>query len=128
MARDPKYGVTLNGWDGLLDAMEVNGPDFPQFDSHRQQLAAMRDQAREAFAQQSALAASKQEATRRLQTLLAEGSKLANFLRSAVRQRYGNRSEKLTEFGLQPLRSRPRTAAKPPQVQPPATPPAETKK
>jgi len=119
MAREPKYGVTLNGWERLLGSMEANAGDFPQFDTYRAQLKAMLDGARDASAQQAALAAEKQQATQRLQSVLADGRKLANFLRNGVRQRYGNRSEKLVEFGLKPLRSRIRAlvpaAKKPPQ-------------
>jgi len=44
---------------------------------------------------------------------------VANFLRHGVRRRYGDGSEKLTEFDLQPFRLRPR-----PEVIPP--PPVET--
>lgn len=29
MAREPKYGVTLNGWDRLLAALEANAAEFP---------------------------------------------------------------------------------------------------
>jgi hypothetical protein len=119
MAREPKYGVTLNGWERLLGSMEANAGDFPQFDTYRAQLKAMLDGARDASAQQAALAAEKQQATQRLQSVLADGRKLANFLRNGVRQRYGNRSEKLVEFGLRPFRSRIRALApvtkKPPQ-------------
>ena len=119
MAREPKYGVTLNGWERLLGSMEANAGDLPQLETYRAQLKTMLDAAREASAQQAALAANKQETTQRLQSVLADGRKLANFLRNGVRQRYGNRSEKLVEFGLNPLRTRLRAvvpaAKKPPQ-------------
>ena len=36
------------------------------------------------------MAASKQEASQRLKTLIADGRKLATFLRGGVRQQYGN--------------------------------------
>jgi len=120
MAREPKYGVTLNGWERLLGSLETNAGDFPQLETYRAQLKTMLDGAREAAAQQAALAANKQETTKKLQSVLADGRKLANFLRNGVRQRYGNRSEKLVEFGLNPLRTRVRallpTAKKPPQT------------
>lgn len=119
MSREPKYGVTLNGWERLLGSMEANVGDFPQFDAYRAQLKAMLDAAREAAAQQAAMAANKQEATKKLQSVLADGRKLANFLRNGVRQRYGNRSEKLVEFGLNPLRTRIRALV--PVVKPPQT-------
>ena len=120
MSREPQYGVTLNGWERLLGSMEANVGDIPQFDIYRAQLKAMLDAAREAAAQQAAMAANKQEATKKLQSVLADGRKLANFLRNGVRQRYGNRSEKLVEFGLNPLRTRLRALVpavkKPPQT------------
>lgn len=53
------------------------------------------------------------------------------FVNAGVRQYYGNRSEKLVEFGLQPLRGRPRRTTVPPAppkpsvVEPPAPPVTE---
>ena len=124
MAREPKYGVTINGWERLLASLEANTQDFPQLESYRMQLKATLEAVRETSAQQAAMAATKQEASKRLQAMLADGRKLANFLRNGVRQRYGNRAEKLVEFGLQPLRPRLRATtevAKPPATQPPTT-------
>ena len=121
--REPKYGVTLNGWERLLGSLETNAGDFPQLETYRAQLKTMLDTAREASAQQAALAANKQETTQKLQSVLADGRKLANFLRNGVRQRYGNRSEKLVEFGLNPLRSRVRSLI--PAVKKPPQPAAE---
>jgi hypothetical protein len=124
VAREPKYGVTLNGWERLLASLEVNAPDFPQFEIYRTRLKAMLEAARESAAHQAAMAATKQEATKRLQGTLADGRKLANFLRNGVRQQYGNRAEKLVEFDLKPLRSRARATtevAKPPAAPHPTT-------
>lgn len=120
MAREPKYGVTLNGWERLLASLEANARDFPQLETYRATLLAMLVQVREISAQQTAMAASKQEATQRLQAMLGDGRKLATFLRNGVRQQYGNRAEKLVEFDLQPLRSRPRLVV---GVKPSVTPP-----
>jgi hypothetical protein len=109
MAREPKYGATFNGWERLLASLEANKETFPQLDAYRAQLAAMLNEAREASAEQTAMAAGKQQATQRIQTLLVDGRKLATVLRTVVRQHFGNRSEKLAEFDLQPLRTRTRT-------------------
>ncbi|HEX7185186.1 MAG TPA: hypothetical protein VF756_25395 [Thermoanaerobaculia bacterium] len=49
---------------------------------------------------------------------LAEGRKLATFLRTGVKQHYGNRSEKLAEFDLQPFRGRKSQATPPPEKRP----------
>jgi hypothetical protein len=120
---EPRIGATP--WHQQLASLEANKDDFPQLDAYRTQLAAMLTGVREASKEQAAMAASKQEASQRLKTLIADGRKLATFLRGGIRQQYGNRSEKLVEFDLQPLRTRTRVATagagtKPPTVTPPA--------
>lgn len=122
MAKELKYGATLNSWETLLARLEANGGDFPQLETYRQQLAATLSQARQTTVEQAAMAASKQEASKRLKAALADGRKLATFLRNAVRQRYGDRAEKLVEFDLQPFRGRPRKAPEG-EGKSPATPP-----
>jgi hypothetical protein len=125
MAREPKYGVTINGWERLLASLEANAKDFPQFEGHRAQLADLLREVKEASAQQVAMAAAKQDATKRVQSVLTEGRKLATLLRVAVKQHYGNKAEKLVEFDLKPLRIRRRT--NPDGIDAPGTPtPAKT--
>ena len=128
MAREPQYGVTLNGWERLLTSMEANPDDFKAFADYRAKLKSMLDTARQASAQQAATAATKQEASKNLQALLVDGRKLANFLRNGVKQHYGNRSEKLVEFGLAPLRTKAKakTDQKPPATPPPSPTPHPT--
>ena len=120
MAREPQYGVTLNGWERLLTSMEANAEDFKTLETYRAKLQSMLDTARESSARQAAMEASKQEATKSLQALLVEGRKLATFLRGGVKQRYGDRSEKLVEFGLAPVRPKAKATS---EQKPPATPP-----
>ena len=127
MAREQKYGSTLNGWAHLLTSIEANADDFKELERYRQELTTMLEGAREAIAQQTAMAATKQEASQRLQALLVDGRKLATFLRLGVKRQYGDKSEKLVEFGMKPFRSRPRVIAE--AVKPPAPPaPAEPQK
>jgi hypothetical protein len=127
MAKEPKYGTTLNGWQRLLTSMEANAQDFSQLEAYRTQMQTMLDAARLAAKEQTAMAAAKQDATQRLNDLLVEGRKLATFLRGGVKQRYGDKSEKLVEFDLAPARPKAKTPepAKPPApVPPPSTHPA----
>jgi len=63
------------------------------------------------------------EATKNLQAVLVEGRKLATFLRGGVKQRYGDRSEKLVEFGLAPFPQKAKATVEP---KPPVTPPPPT--
>lgn len=120
MAKELKYGATLNGWEYLLSSLDANGGDFAHLEAQRQQLGTMLSQARDTATEQAAFAASKQDATQRLRSLLTEGRKLATFLRNGVRQRYGNRAEKLVEFNLQPFRGRP-SKPRETEVEPPVT-------
>jgi hypothetical protein len=127
MAKEPKYGTTLNGWQRLLTSMEANAQDFSQLEAYRTQLQGMLDAARQAAKEQTSMAAAKQDATQRLNDLLVVGRKLATFLRGGVKQRYGDKSEKLVEFDLAPARPKAKTPepAKPPApVPPPSTHPA----
>ena len=79
---------------------------------------------REAAVHQAAMRAAKQEASRRVESLLVNGRKVANFLRHGVRRRYGDSSEKLAEFDLKPFRGRRRpTEEKPPPAPGPETEP-----
>jgi hypothetical protein len=127
MAKEPKYGTTLNGWQRLLTSMEANAQDFSQLEAYRTQLQGMLDAAQQAAKEQTSMAAAKQDATQRLNDLLVVGRKLATFLRGGVKQRYGDKSEKLVEFDLAPARPKAKTPepAKPPApVPPPSTHPA----
>jgi hypothetical protein len=123
MAKEPQYGATLNGWERLLASMDSNPEDFKALEAYRAKLKSMLDTARGSSAQQAAMDAAKQEATRSLRELLVEGRKLATFLRGGIKQRFGDRSEKLVEFGLAPARPKTRTKSK---QKPPATPPPPT--
>jgi hypothetical protein len=122
MARDPQYGVTTDGWQHLVTTIEVNAQDLPHLLAKKDELVEMLQEVRSVTVEQTAFAASRQEATRRLQARLTEGRKLATFLRAGVRQHYGNRSEKLAEFRLQPFRGRRPAPPVEPEPEPESTP------
>ena len=112
MARDiTTYGENRDDWQRLTPALEANAADLPHLEAPRIQLESVNTQVGDLLTEQAALSARKQEVSKRLQALIAEGRQLAAFLRAGVRQRYGNRSEKLAEFHLVPFRGR--KAAKP---------------
>lgn len=106
MAREKKYVGIVGDLQRLLGAMEANREQLPQLEPFRQKLAGILAQALEVLQQQAALKASKQESSKRLQRLLSEGQRLANLVRTGVKEHYGIREEKVTEFGLQPFRGR----------------------
>jgi hypothetical protein len=105
-------------------ALAANAPDLAHIEGARVRLERALTEAQEISKQQAAFAASKQEASRRLKTLLDEGLRLAAGIRKLLAENYGPRSEKLTEFGLQPFRGRKarKVVVKPEPPAPPAAP------
>jgi len=97
---------TRDDWRRLIPPLVANAADFPHLEAPRLRLEAIDTEVGELLLQQSALAASRQEVSRRLQVLVADGRQLAAFLRAGVKQQYGTRSEKLSAFNLQPFRGR----------------------
>jgi hypothetical protein len=90
----------------------------------RAQLVAFMEQARQIAAAQAAQRAAKQESSVSLKQAIVEGDRLTNLLRAALKQHYGPRSEKLTEFGVQPFRGRKQKKAEPETPQAPEPPAA----
>lgn len=115
-------GGTVDHWRRLNTSLLANIRDLPHLEAPRFRLEMLGDEALELVMEQRALAARRQEASKRLQELLVEGRRIADFLQTGIRVHYGPRSEKLTEFGLQPFRGR--KPAKPQEPEEPAAPAA----
>ena len=129
MSTESTYKGKIEDWDHLQERLTANAAELAHLEAMRTRLSAVTEQARQIAAAQAAQKAAKQTASQTLKTAIREGDRLANVLRSALKQHYGIRSEKLAEFGLQPFRGRNRTLkakqpeAKQPQApEPPATP------
>jgi hypothetical protein len=95
-------------WQQLNTSVEVNAADLPNLGGTRERFDLVLTRMSDVFTQQAALAASKQEMSRQLKDLFAEGQRLATILRKGVAVHYGPRAEKLTEFKMQPFRGRTR--------------------
>lgn len=92
----------------LADSLAANNSEIQHLGVSREKLEGVLTQAQEISQEQASRTAAKQEASRKLKTLFIEGERLATVLRLALKEHYGIRSEKLTEYGLQPFRGRPR--------------------
>jgi hypothetical protein len=114
MPKLTKYSDHLGDWTSLLAALLENEVNLPHLAIPRDQLQAFLDEAHGLATSQAAQAAAKQETSRRLEEVVNLGSKLATSLRVALKVVYGNGSEKLTEFHIQPFRGRTRAATTPP--------------
>ena len=110
MAKETTYAGKLGDWQRLLDSLTVNAPQLAHLEGTRATLAAQLAQSLKVSQEQVATRATKQQLSQQLKTLVVEGDRMATLLRSAVKQHFGVRAEKLTEFGVQPFRGRARKA------------------
>jgi len=112
------------------NALANNSAELPHMDVPRQNVEAVLTELKDLTSQQASLTAAKQDVSKRLEELNTDGKRLMTLVDAAVRQKYGNRSEKLVEFDQQPFRSKPRVRlvgpdGKPVKASPtPAVPPA----
>ena len=122
MNSEQTYKGKIEDWNRLQERLNANATDLAHLDGLRSQLGRVMEQARQIAAAQAAQKAAKQEASKTLKTAVLEGDRLANLLRTALKQHYGIRSEKLAEFGMRPFRGRNLTAkAKQPKPSPSPT-------
>ncbi len=125
MPRLTTYSDHLTDWQLLLTGIADNEGDLPQLAIQREKLQSFLSQALARVNTQAVHAAAKQLATSELVALIEQGSRLATVLRGSVREHYGSRSEKLTEFHIQPFRGRKKAAVVVPPVYPEASAPGE---
>ena len=104
MARIRQYMHRINGWIQGTSAIDANAADIPHLLEPKSRLQDTTTEVQALFLEQASLDARRGEVTRLLQQKLQEGDTLLDFLRTGVRQHYGYRSDKLIEFGIQPLR------------------------
>jgi hypothetical protein len=102
------YAVIQQNLELRSKALEANSEELPHLEIPLGKLNGLLGEAKGLTAQQASLTAAKQEVSKRLAELMREGEFLRSFLDAGVKQHYGNRSEKLVEFGLQPFRPQPR--------------------
>lgn len=105
-------------WQQRLRALEANIDELGHLVSGRDKLQGIETRAQLAFRTQAAAAATKQEASKELEILVAEGRSVMAYLNAGLRDHYGKDNEKLSEFNIPPFRGRR------PKPEPPPTPEA----
>jgi len=102
------YAVTRKKLELRSKALAANIEQIPHLEAPLARLDVLLALLKDLTAQQASLTASRQEVSKQIAELNDEAQKLMTFLDVGVKQHYGNRSEKLVEFGQQPFRSKPR--------------------
>ncbi len=109
-----RQGQQIKEWRAVATATAANAADLPGVAVQLAALLEVIDEVDKLLAEQAALRASKQLASQHLKDLLNQGGKLSTVLKAIARQHYGHGNDKLVEFGIQPLRSRPKPTVVPP--------------
>ena len=122
--RSARLGDRRKVWRTVSGSVAANATDLPQAAIPLSALDKIIVEADQIFVDQAAFRAGKQVTSQRLVTLFEQGDKLATVLKVLVKQHYGNGSDKLVEFGIQPLRTRPKATVVPPTT--PAPTPSTT--
>ena len=103
-------------WQQRLRALEANIDELGHLLTGRDKLQDIETRAQLAFRTQSAAAATKQEASKEVNILVAEGRSVMAYLNAGLRDHYGKDNEKLAEFGIPPFRGRRKAVAPPPPL------------
>jgi hypothetical protein len=111
-----RYADFVAEWEQLTTSLASNTNEVPHLEAPRTKLLGLLEEVKSLAVQQDLHAANKQQVSKQLKARLADGKKLATFLRTGVKEHFGNRNEKVVEFGVQPFRRR----SKAPVVNPPA--------
>lgn len=99
------YMNKVNGWDKTDAAMIANDAEVAHLGFKLPTLRNNSQRMRVLYARHAALAAERQAITQEMQQLIEEGDQISRMLREALKEHYGKRSEKLVEFGIEPLRT-----------------------
>jgi hypothetical protein len=103
-----KYAVVLHKLGLRVMSLAANIEEFPHLSEPLTRLSEMLEVLKNLMAEQARLTAQRQEVSKQIAELSGQAQKLMTFLDAGVKQHYGHRSERLTEYGLQPFRSKPR--------------------
>jgi len=106
MPKETTYVGKLGEWQQLLLALLASLAELAHLEVPRAKLEALLARALEITKLQAAQKAAKQQTSQELKAVMAEGQRLANMLRTTLKEHYGPTSEKLTTFGVQPFRGR----------------------
>jgi hypothetical protein len=93
----------------LASALKLNSADLAHLQGSCVKLESYVQEMQELMVQQDTLTSEKQGVSGRLQQVTLATTRLIHFLRNGVKEHYGPRNEKVSQFGLIPFRGRPRS-------------------
>lgn len=98
------YGVTTGEWGTILAAAEELRERLPDLTKEVTTLKGILGTVQKLKAQQESLTARRQATTQELHAKITEGKRIVEAIRHAAKWTIGRRSERITHFGVAPLR------------------------
>jgi hypothetical protein len=118
----------LTDWEKLLKNVTDTSAELPNMDVYKNALDQLLGGAKDSLALAAARIGVKQQETKERQELLKQGKEAASKLRSAIKAHFGPKSERLLQYGIKPIRNRPKKVTQPvtekPKLEAPAPVPA----
>jgi len=121
-----RYSDFVAEGERLASSLAPNLKDVPHLEVPQKKLVGIVEDVRSLAVEQNLHAANKQQVSQRLKARLSEGKKLMTFLRTGIKEHFGNSNEKVVEFGVKPFRRRKRDASLPEANRPAAKTPQPT--
>jgi hypothetical protein len=106
MSQETTYAGIRGEWQALIAPLAEKPPGLEHLEPFRAKLETALNRAVDITKQQAALAANKQELSKELLALMADGQRVAVVLRKGLKQQFGPKAEQLTAFNVQPFRGR----------------------
>lgn len=103
-----RYAVVQQKMELRTKALAANIEEIPHLAMPLSKLDEFLTLLKELTVEQARLTAARQEVSKRIAEIIDEAQRLLTYVDVAVKEHYGNRSEKVVEYGLQPFRRKPR--------------------
>jgi hypothetical protein len=101
----------VTDWETLLKNVSDAAAELPNLDVYKAALDPLLTSAKNGLALSHARRGQKQQETKDLRELIAQGKDAAANLRSAIKAHFGPKSEMLLKFGMKPIRKRKKAPA-----------------
>lgn len=121
------YGKTFRDWEALLGACEENLSQLPGVEPLVADLTALLSETRALKILEENLAGRRRETAQKVREMIDRGRESARKIRSMVRSHLGTRNERLAQYGVAPIRRKPRRTAILKKNPPAEASPAESK-
>jgi hypothetical protein len=123
MAKPRSIADQLNDWEKMVTNVDANRAELPDLEAYRGPLDQVLGETKALDARIQIRVGVKQQESKDRREMLRTGRFFASKLRSALRAHYGFQSERLKDYGIEPIRTGKKQPKQPEKPQPAPEPP-----